>query len=130
VFSQRDIDGMTPVHLASFYGQALVAVQLIEKGGDLLAMSSEETGGLTAAELALEGGHKGTAKVLLDLLHTMQQALSARRRPHRRASSLKSLRGSSHWPHSPSGGGSRVSDLEVTGSPTMSWHWINTDSKK
>jgi ankyrin repeat protein len=25
----QDIDGMTPLHLAAFYGQALVAVQLV-----------------------------------------------------------------------------------------------------
>ena len=28
----KDIDGMTPLHLAAFYGQAMVAVQLVEHG--------------------------------------------------------------------------------------------------
>jgi ankyrin repeat protein len=28
----KDCDGMTPLHLAAFYGQAMVAVQLVEHG--------------------------------------------------------------------------------------------------
>ena len=76
----QDCDGMTPLHLAAFYGQAMVAVQLVERGGDLVAVSSSETGALTPAEVAVEGGHKGTAKVLLDLLRTLRDAKEGRLR--------------------------------------------------
>ncbi len=76
----RDCDGMTPLHLAAFYGQAMVAVKLVEHGGDLVAVSSSETGALTPAEVAVEGGHKGTAKVLLDLLRTLRDAKEGRLR--------------------------------------------------
>jgi len=37
---------MTPLHLAAFYGQAMVAVQLVERGSDLVAVSSADTGAL------------------------------------------------------------------------------------
>ena len=84
----KDADGMTPLHLAAFYGQAMVAVQLVERGSDLVAVSSADTGSLTPAELAIEGGHKGTAKVLLDLLRTMRDAKEGRLR----SSASKSLR--------------------------------------
>ena len=69
-----DVDGMTPLHLAAFYGHALVAVTLVERGADLVAVSSEDMGALTPAEVAIEGGHRGTAKVLLDLLRVLRDA--------------------------------------------------------
>lgn len=105
-----DEDSMTPLHLAAFYGQALVAVQLVERGADLVAASSQDTGALTPAEIAIEGGHKGTAKVLLDLLRTMRDAKFGRVHS---PTPTPALRGSlsRHMLDSPTGGseGSRES---------------------
>jgi ankyrin repeat protein len=58
-------DGYTPLHLAAFFGQGEAAKVILERGGDVTALSRN---GMTVQPLhsAAAGGHRDAVAVLLD----------------------------------------------------------------